>query len=189
MKHVFICLALVFALPAQATTYTFDLIFKNDRVFELKNGFDTCSSRETCYPDDFRLANGFFNDLEPGESTTATVDFDAGTAMIAGWNVAGKKIQDGISLAHFFSTAPTGSTIFTADSVTVSSEGPSGFNAGIYCDPSKPAAGMPAGFCGFYGYEANFEVLSVTEVPLPATALMLLSALGILGAARRKRAS
>lgn len=187
MKYVLTCLALVFALPAQATTYTFDLLFENDSVFELQSGFDTCSSRSACYPDDFRLPNGFFAGLNPGERTTATVDLDAGTAVIADWTVPGTLLQDGVSLANFFSTAPTGSTIFSANRVSVQSEGPAGYNAGPFCDPSTTAPGLPDGFCGFYGYEANFEVLNVSEVPLPATALMFLSALGVLGIARRRR--
>ncbi|MEO9825503.1 MAG: VPLPA-CTERM sorting domain-containing protein [Paracoccaceae bacterium] len=188
MKYAFACLALVFALPAQATTYTFDLLFQSDNVFELQSGFDTCVINEACYPDDFRLPDGFFADLAPGERTTATVDLDAGTARIADWDVAGSLFPDAGSLAYFFSNAPIGSTVFTNDTVAVLSEGPVGYNAGGFCYSNTPAAGLPNGFCGFYGYEANFEVLGVTEVPLPAASLMLVSAIGILGAARRKRA-
>lgn len=194
MKYVFACLALAFALPAHATTYTFDLLFENDSVFELQSGFETCSSGSDCYPDDFRLANGFFADLEPGERTTAVVDLTAGTAKIADWDVVGTLTSDASALANFFSSVPIGSAVFTDDSVSVMSEGPQGSNAGGFCDPSTQAADLPDGFCGFYGYQASFEVLGfevlgVTEVPLPASALMLLAGIGLLGAARKKRAS
>ena len=191
MKFFFILLALVLALPAQATTYKFDMLFKGDSALQLHYGYsgEVCSSRSDCYPDDFRLPNGTFAELEMGQRTTAILDMEAGTAKIADWDVPGElSMSDGF-MAQFLTGVPTGSTLFTNERISVMDEGPAGTSPIAFCDPSAPAPGLPSGFCGFFGYQADFEVLSVTAVPLPASALMLLSALGLLGAARKMRSA
>lgn len=190
MRSFFATLTLFFCVPvASASTFHFDLLFEKDHVLELQAGLgidSSCNYFEACYPDNFRLPNGYFAGLEPGELTSAWVDLDAGMAEIAGWMVPGELIQS-TALASFFSVSPTSLTKFATDRVTVSGEGPSGRNPSGFCDPDHPAAGMPDGYCGFFGYEASFEVLNVTEVPIPTAALMLLSGLVFLGVVTRRQ--
>ena len=178
-----------FSLQAQAATLRYELRFEGDNVFELQRDFfgEVCRFGQDCYPDDFRLGSGFFAGLSIGETTTATVDFNAGTAHIAEYEVPGillgyptppnaQIFEPGYSLAEF-----------SASRVHLQSEGPIGNNPGSICYPSRPTPGLPDGFCGFYGYEASFEVLSISEIPLPASGLLLIGGLGLFGLWRLRR--
>ena len=62
-------------------------------------------------------------------------------------------------------------------------------NAGtlLTFDAADPAAGFMTSFANDPGLQRPIGVLSVTIVPLPAGALLLLSGLGLLGLQRRRR--
>lgn len=193
MRSLFILLGLIVASPALASTYHFDLVFESDNVVELQAGFDDpCLYDDDCYPESFRLPTGFFADLQPGESVKATLDMETGEAEIAGWSVPGDMFYKDDPLPYFLSVAPFGETVFTEESITVTSEGPRGTNPSGFCDPSERNDGLPDGYCGFFGYEASFEVIEVTElsqVPLPAGAFLLLSGLALMASRRKSRAA
>jgi len=186
MKALLAVFLSLFALPAMASTYEFELQFTGDHVTELHSGFDVCFAGQPCYPADFRLPNGYFAGLEPGELTKAKLDLTTGTANIGDWSVPGD-LMASPSLARFLMFNPTGTVDFTYDHVTMVSEGPRGFNAIGYCDPDTSSANLPDGFCGFFGYEAQFDVLTITKVPLPAGAALLLTALALAYGVRRRR--
>ncbi len=195
MKSLYAALAILCASPAFATTFTFDLRFESDFALELQSSFydDTsCSIGQECYPSDFRLSNGYFADLQPGDIVTAEVNLEEGTAKIGDFSIFGNLVRGSDAIAEFLSNDPMGITRFEADKVTFINEGPRGLNPGAICNPGQTQPGLPDGFCGFFGYQANFTVLSVTDsslsvVPLPAGGLLLFSGLGLFVFALRRR--
>lgn len=197
MRSLFVVFGLAVASPVYASSYQFDLLFESDNVVELQAGFDApCLFNNDCYPDGFRLPTGFFADLEPGQAVKANLDTVSGIASIAGWSVPGDLFNRNGALASFLSIAPFGETVFTNEKITVTSEGPRGANPSGFCDPSDSNANLPDGFCGFFGYEASFDVVNVTEfgatsalseVPLPAGGVLLLSGLALMASRRKSR--
>lgn len=177
---------------ASTVTYDIELEFKRDYVTELHEGWETgrvCYNTMSCYPDDFRLPTGYFVDLSFGERVFARFSFDtngsqviADSAEIAGWGVIGDLLYAtdvGLSWlqASWYSPAPTG--IVEVDllnrSIAVSSEGPGDYSYSKYCDPLYSHPELPSGYCGYFGYHAEFDIVgywingrSVSRAALPA---------------------
>ena len=220
---------LSFDASASTVTYELDLEFKQDQVSELHEGWDTsqvCYSSQSCYPTGFRLPTGYFANLSFGQRVSAKFSFNTGSdevsvdsASIAGWDVFGSllgAVDIGASTlnARWFSSAPTGSVEvdLVERSIGVVSEGPGDFNYSTFCDPSYDHPELPSGYCGYYGYRAEFEILgyringvpslmttqaasatfasvappSPSQVPLPTAAWMLLAGVTGLVAMRRR---
>ncbi|MCV6592709.1 MAG: VPLPA-CTERM sorting domain-containing protein [Silicimonas sp.] len=189
-KFVLASAVALLSTPVSAASYVFDLQFMSDNVKELHVGYDrraNCHHGRACYPTDFRLKTGFFADLNPGDRVTGRFDSDTGLASIAGWSVPGDLISATGPRAMFEDLASANLVRFNDLNVTVEGEGPAGANYTGYCDPDNPMPGLPAGYCGFFGYEAHFAVKGISEVPLPAGALLLISGLGALAATRKRR--
>ena len=189
MRTLVTLFTMLLAMPAYAATYKYSLEFQGDSALELIAGFDssdTCNAGEACYPDEYRLPGGFFEHIQPGDQVTAFIDTDAGTGEIAGWTVAGDFWEQTSGEFAFISSVPTGQTTFGTDTVKVLSEGPRGYSPSGICNPERPLTGMPDGYCGFFGYQAEFAVLDVASVPLPASGLLLIGGLVLLRSGRRR---
>ena len=186
MRNLFWAICLVLAGPAHAATFQYHLVFEGDAIRELQRPFgeDPCLQGQDCFPTDYRLPFGLFSDLSVGQSTSATVDTDAGTISIA----------DRLLPVTVFGTSPTALQGFGSDEfLSIDADRINFISAGLlsnpapFCDPARPTAGLPDGFCGYFGYDARFTIASVSEIPLPATGALLLAGLGALGLWRLRR--
>lgn len=186
--------AATFAAPL---TYKVDAIFISDGVLELyePNG-DVCfRSDPSCYPSAYRHQSdgtsdrgGYWSHLAYGDMITATFAFDPfdGSAStdcdIAGWSDCGDFLgldnydpANHLFEATWFRSGPTSTVVANLFGQSIEYEGEAGSYSSFGCSLAAPAhAGLPAGYCDFFGYAAEFQVvkyslLGLSTVPLPAS--------------------
>lgn len=208
ISAVAVLLPLSTVAGAATLDYQVDAIFQSDSALELgRPDGSTCYSGDACYPAGFRLQGdgnqdrgGYWSGLNYGDRITAVFSFDPdnisapSSCDIAGWSDCGDLINirsfsdsDGKTDSEWFRDAPTSSLRFNLFDGYIRYEGEAGSYLMSGCSLTDPAHdGMPDGFCDYFGYMAEFSIVSTTikgptPIPLPASLPILASGLAGFG--------
>ncbi|MEM7720304.1 MAG: PEP-CTERM sorting domain-containing protein [Pseudomonadota bacterium] len=184
MRAILFILFSLVVMPAQAATFKYNLIFDGDSIGELQRplGEDRCFPGDPCFPANYRIPFGFFGDLSIGQNVT-------GTVKLGDLTIAGRRLP-----VEVFGTGPDDFIGIGQEEGVSFKNGKISFghpgifsNVSEFCEPELAPAGLPDGFCGYFYYEAEFTITGVSEIPLPASGLLLLAGLGLMGAWRARR--
>lgn len=211
LAAVCVCAGLTQTVGAATLSYEITARFDGDSPLELIRPDGTACYGGSCLPVGYRLPaelGGLWSDLAPGDVVQVRVFFpgfrpgskpDRGFCLIAGFSDCGDLTEfdgydpvTGLVYADFFRIVPTSSLVLDLARDRISYEGEAGSYAPTECTEAAPVyAGLPSGYCDFFGYRADFTVMgfeaSLSVVPLPASGFALFAGIGVLTVMRMNR--
>lgn len=207
-------------------TYDIELEFVGDHVRKLMTynedtgEVQTCDFGDTCYPNDWRPENGRYRNIEPGDEVNLGLsvdlaprsspsyfgDFDSDITSCSShyggcWLFGNSDYETPASFdattgaIRLLSGNSYSGEIIDLFSSTLYYSSELGFAVPDYCyGTTFPDA--PEGFCGYWDYEAHFNVISfsvegleeIPHAPVPPTLPLLASAIFGIAAMRRLKA-
>jgi hypothetical protein len=214
LAAICVCTGLAHTAGAATLSYEITARFDGDAPLELVRPDGTVCYDASCLPTGYRLPaelGGVWFDLAPGDVVKVRFYFpgfrrsskpDKGFCLIAGFSHCGDLAEfdgydsaTGLVYADFFRILPTSSVVLDLARGRISYEGEAGSYVPTPCTEAAPVyAGLPSGYCDFFGYRAGFTVTgfesSLSAVPVPLSGFALVSGIGFLTVmrlARRKR--